>query len=556
MTPSPLTDEQRSWIEHTLLNVKLGQATANDVGQLRAMLLESQEARSIYLRFNQMDCLLSASYQETALQQAPELILDTPWQSTAKPKTKATVWTPTLIGAGIAAMIALVFSLIVFNNKTEDTAAQPAEKTKPIAKPIAKLEAEYDAHFNGESVASTITFEKGALFLDRGIAQLAFNDGTQVVFDGKCDFKIVGESTVLLTQGKLWLNCPADSNGFKIRTPDKEIRIRPSTEMGTEITDQGSSNAHVYRGRIKITDSDKNTKSIVTSEATKWQKNSMPQLTGRANFEKFTTSGDIIKARLRAHQREMLTRNDLLLYYDFSGIKNKTVFNKCADPISGSNGLTLGTTQASGRAGNDNALQFKNPGDGVKLHVKQPNQATAITIALWVNIDQLPSAISTLMNSDGWEPGSIHFQVTRSRSIKIGVNGGAAFESGSSSFDTGRWHLLATTLDFQKKKAQLYCDGVKLKTFRINNGTQWMPSLKPQLGICQIGSWDKDLSHTSPKETIFLNRNIRNRLEPKTSEIYKNHRDLKGRIDEVMIFNRALSGEEMSKLYRGNAVDS
>lgn len=535
MTSHELTNEQRDWIEQTLLNLKHGNGNADDTEKLRALLLESKEARSIYLRLNQMDCLLGASYQRSP--SLPPLKL----QTTISQKPKSNIWIPALVGAGIAAMVAFIFSINWLNNDQENIADQPEKKSDPVA----ELQSEHNARFNGDAAAKTKTFDKGELFLDRGIAQLAFKNGTQVVLDGKCDFEILDKTTVLLTRGKMWLYCPAQASGFKVRTPDKEINIHPGSEFGTEITALGATDTHVYRGLVKISDTEKRTKTIVTGEAILWKKNAIPPRIASADFEKFTTSADITKARLRAHHKSMLTRNDLLLYYDFTGIKKNTVFNKSPNSLSGSSGLILGATPVSGRIGENSALQFENPGAKVRLHAKHPDNVQAFTMALWVKIDRLPTALSTLINSNGWEPGSIHFQVTRNGSIKTGINGVAAFESPSSSFDTGRWHLFAATWNFRTRKADLYCDGVKLKSFRVNNGTKPVSSISPQLGICQIGSWQADMSHTAPKNTIYLDQG----KSKGSSTLKQDVRDLKGRVDEVMIFNRNLSQQELLELY-------
>ncbi|MGJ8656892.1 MAG: LamG-like jellyroll fold domain-containing protein [Akkermansiaceae bacterium] len=508
-----LPDEQRDWIEATLLDAGEGQASVSDIAVLRDLLAESEEARRIYLQFNQLDCHLSMA-------SANPVDIAPPAADNFIQKLRPNHLVSALVGAGIAALITLVFTMSsrTDNDEITQSAIQPEM-------PLVSLYSEYDTQFSENNTLNLNDFEKGSMSLDRGIAQLNFRNGAQIVLEGKCGFEIIDEMTVVLTYGKIWAYCPPEAHGFKVITPGGREVIDLGTEFGIEVSYQGKTDVHVFDGLVNVVDPNNGIQEITAGKAYQWNSELAPPTKKGADYGKFITSTDLRNKRIRSHHAKMLKRDDLILYYDFVQISDNKVVNKALNAAESTHGKIHRASLASGRFTPRSALQFERRGSSVELELERPEDVRQFTMALWVNIDQLPSALSTLINSNGWESGDIHFQITRSGNLRTGLHGGRAYQTETHSIQAGQWHLLATTWDLDTQEAQLYCDGRKLISSRYTKSVQYQSKDRFQWGQCQIGSW-----------------------KPLTTQL-NDIRDFKGRIDEMMIFDHTLSDAQIAELY-------
>ena len=510
-------DQQREWIERTLFDIHSGDSTPEQTNTLHELLMQSKEARAIYLQSNLLDNQLNHPhlFKQTDVKLTKK-ILSVPsfWK---KPKFSHIACT--FIGSGVAA--ALVMMLKTTNNPNPDDSITAQAITD---QPVALLQSNYNANISGNAATGKTTFDKGRLNLDQGIAQLEFRNGAQIVLDGKCGFEILNDKTVVLNHGKMWTYCPPEAHGFTVLTPSGRKIIDLGTEFGIEITLDGQTDLHVLNGLVDIVSSNNESKLVDGGKSVHWKAANDSLQLNQANFNKFVTSNDLKQKRLDAHHAAMLKRKDLLLYYDFFSKSGKTIRNKA--PRSEAllcDGTILGGTRVSGRSRQARALQLEHPDDGIRLKIKRPENITNYTIAMWIKMDRMEHALAALFNSDGWLPGSTHFQINQSGGLQAGIHSGTAFHSNSSVITNGQWHFVAVSWHLDTGKAHLYCDGKKLPVRNAKNGTEQGPLTRSDWGHCQLGSWKAPLHQAK--------------------------RDFKGRIDEFMIFDHALTGDEIKRLY-------
>lgn len=516
MNNAASSEEKREWIERTLLNLREGHGSIAEVTALRTLLMEDREARLIYLRSNQLDCMLGTVCDETEV---------TPPARAGGLRIRRGHLVSAVIGGGIAAAVILMATLGPFERPARNSDGQGSV---PKDQPVASLLSDYEAVIGGDAATGASSFGEGELLLDRGIAQLAFRNGAQIVLEGKCGFEILNETTVVLTHGKMWAYCPEEARGFKVLTPGGREIIDLGTEFGVEVSPTGETDVHVYDGLVDVVDpgSRRQRQRIEAGEALRWFGNSKPANVARADFDKFVTANMLAQRRLKAHRGRMLARTDLLLYYDFSDQGGHRAGNKATVATKSSSGRIFGAASVAGRTGGMGALQFEHPDDGVAFRLERPQEIRKFTIALWVKVDRLETPLSALLNSDGWDPGDTHFQITREGKLRAGIYGGGAFQSRSDCVQPGRWQLLAVTWDLDAMTAHFSCDGKRLQVKPHPNGLPPIADLDPQFGACRVGSWGG-----RPPASL------------------RDVRDLRGRIDEVMIFDHALSDEEFAALY-------
>ncbi|MHC4249871.1 MAG: SUMF1/EgtB/PvdO family nonheme iron enzyme, partial [Planctomycetota bacterium] len=113
----------------------------------------------------------------------------------------------------------------------------------------------------------------------------------------------------------------------------------------------------------------------------------------------------------------------------------------------GHNGSNLNvTTGLPGRVGNCYAF------NGSSSHVAVPSLGqtfTKATFSVWVNIDEIQQNNDSIIHTDDWSDGSLHYMFGRSGRISFCTNGGGQPEARSvfTAADIGNWVHLAATYD-------------------------------------------------------------------------------------------------------------
>jgi hypothetical protein len=89
------------------------------------------------------------------------------------------------------------------------------------------------------------------LELVSGTAELEFGDGAKVILEGPTKLVIDGASRGRLSHGKLYAKVPPRAAGFTIQTPASTI-VDLGTEFGVEVDRLGREQIHVFKGRVQL----------------------------------------------------------------------------------------------------------------------------------------------------------------------------------------------------------------------------------------------------------------------------------------------------------------
>ena len=184
-------------------------------------------------------------------------------------------------------------------------------------------------------------------------------------------------------------------------------------------------------------------------------------------------------------------------------------------------GAVIGARWTQGRWPGKGALEFKRITDRVRLHI--PGEFDALTLAAWVRLEGMESWYSSLMLTDGWEPGEVHWQISNDGRLILGVNSGvnAISEPLLGPGDLGRWLHVAAVVDRTGHQVIQYLDGKAVSRQELKSGT---PPLR--FGDLEIGNW------------VSEGRN-------------QAIRSLNGRIDELVVLGKILTPEEIQQIYTG-----
>ena len=156
----------------------------------------------------------------------------------------------TLVNA--AAMILLVIVLTFIPSKS---GIEVATVTDSLQAKWADVNLSMD---NGKRIATGNDW----FVLQKGYAELLFDNNTKVTVEAPAEFQILAEDRVGLKYGKLYAAVSNEAIGFSIYTNNAKI-IDMGTEFGIEADTFGSTQLHVVKGKTMLLVGDKSSKSSV-----------------------------------------------------------------------------------------------------------------------------------------------------------------------------------------------------------------------------------------------------------------------------------------------------
>jgi hypothetical protein len=240
---------------------------------------------------------------------------------------------------------------------------------------------------------------------------------------------------------------------------------------------------------------------------------------GNFDQSRFLKPGSIGFKRWQGDQIWLRNSQGLIGYFPFIQIEDGIVHNFAQfDRNSGLETIPdakiFAATWVGGRWPGKRALMFETPGDYVKLDF--PGEYQELTFAVWIKLDRIVNSHNAILNSDGWHPGAVHWQINRSggpwlstfQSTNVDIQG---------SVPPGQWVHLASTISTKTKYGKTFLNGRLVSQISLTDNVILRP------GKCRLGNWLKSSPH----------------LES---------RALHSRIDELMIWNRRLSQEEIQAM--------
>ena len=158
---------------------------------------------------------------------------------------------------GLAAAI-LVFAGFVFlrsdsdltsNSDNEIASASPSSEEQAIAATVTRLSG-YRPNAGQEALKIGDQIESGAtLAFETGLVKLAFECGAEVTLQGPCEFDLENKMLGYLKKGSVTANVPRRAFTFAIRAPGIDF-IDLGTDFGINVDADGNSQLHVFEGEV------------------------------------------------------------------------------------------------------------------------------------------------------------------------------------------------------------------------------------------------------------------------------------------------------------------
>ncbi len=395
---------------------------------------------------------------------------------------------------------------------------EPTEKpTQVAAQFTARLVNEAGAVFADHRSPGDAGFGPGTYELKEGMVHLRFASGADLVIEAPARFELVDAMRARVHWGQVRSIVPPTAKGFTIATEGVDFEDI-GTEFGLRVErGTGASAMHVFEGQVNVRKPGSGAvMESVEGGGSVAYRHGVSEPPGTLRPGEFIAPGSIGFQRWKSQGEESLRDPALIAFFPFvrDPLEPAMLRN-----LASAGGMTSGTIHGahwvSGRWSGKDALLFDRLSDFVELEI--PGEFAELTIAVWVAIDRLDHTYNALFDSNGWESGDFHLQVQRSGFPYVDLRDNAVHGSGKgfgSAIPMGQWSHVAAILSLRAHTARVYVNG----NLSYERPLQKEAVLRP--GLCRIGNW--------------LPRGD-----------YEPVRAFSGRMDELAIWNRALSQKEL-----------
>ncbi len=494
-----------------------GLASEADEQRLGELLRSSPQARQAYRRFMALHAALHWDYVAAVA----------PVTSTLPAKASRWKWVAVFVAGAIAACLA-VAAILFFSGSlagkpvTESTAARigAGDKVSPATAIAALLVDEVSAQFAPDRAPDGVRFGPGEYELLKGVVHLRFAQGADMVLASPARLEVTDAQHTRLAFGKVRVIAPPTAKGFTITTKAADY-VDLGTEFGLSVDPgSGASDLYVFDGQVNVAE---RRSGKVLSQVTQGGSSRHVDGVGAAaptlKENDFPTPGTIGFERWQQYAEKMRQDRSLLAFYPFRRAADESVLANGISEDAMAAGRIAGARWTTGRWPGKDALLFDRDTDYVQIDI--PGEHQELTLAAWLKVDRLDFELNAILNSDGYDRGDIHFQLTRQGYPRGGVVIAGLYQEKvqGNPVPVGRWCHVASVLSTKTRSQQIYVDGV------LARQRQWPDDEILRPGSCRLGNWIPD-----PRAGGIANRAFR------------------GRVDELAIWSRALSSGQVKQL--------
>jgi hypothetical protein len=505
-----------------------GTATQAEAARLSALLRNQPELRDAYTAYLDTHALLAWEFRSEVAGDPTAQTIPAPPITINRPFAAWLPWSLTVAALTVAA-VALWRSGRSEPNpiapvaNSSPTAPHVAQPNSPADSLLALVVDEAGAKFAAGRAPQGVGIRAGDYELVEGVVHFRFTHGADLVLAAPARLSITDLAHAHLAYGSIRVIAPPTAAGFTIVTPAAQY-IDLGTEFGLRVNaTDGASDLHVFDGQVNVGDTGSG--KILSEEI---EGNSSRYVRGRATSvpelkaSDFPDPAAIGFARWREYEQRMTRERGLRGFYPFRRqvdgrtVDDHTLANTHVDHAAG-DGRIHGARWASGRWPGKDALLFDRDDDYVELDIS--GELSQLTIAAWIKVDRLDFELNAILNTNLSPTGGMHFQLTRQGLPRGGVLGTKCRDDFvGRPVPLGEWSHVAMVIDSDARSQKFYVNGELSRT-------------RPQLAHAVIRPGTMRLGNWLPAVNGF-----------------ETPRALRGRVDELAIWNRALTEKELAEL--------
>lgn len=520
--------------------------SAEEKGELESLLLAWPQARTLFWKRASFNGLLRRRARENwgrklalgpsdAEESAPASVWRRWWSAWQRPLQPAAWWP--LAGAALI-LIVIVASQSWKSGSDRRASAKSAQTSGPIpeVQGVATMLRAVGVKWTGTERIAGNVLKPGWLKFEEGWVEVQFHRGARVVIEGPAEFELITDMQARCLLGKVRADVPPPATGFEVLSPNVRVVDR-GTSFGLEVERNGPAEVHVFSGKVDLATS----LSPQTLHALEQGKAIRVDPTGTLSdipngTHDFTSTESLdqeanaaMAARFKTwseHSESLRADPALLIQYTFESFANRLLPNMAREATLTSDGTIIGCSSTEGRWPGKRALDFKQVGDRIRFAL--PKQHEELTCVTWIRLDAIDRPYTALLMSGDAVVGELQWQLRNNGQVLFGKRKepgwgyGKLFAADSppvlNSQRCGSWMQLAFVYDSRAKTLTHYLDGQQIAKQSTDSQIPLTTS------ALEIGNWTP--MGGDPMEPI---------------------RAFNGRMDEFLVFSRALKAEEIQR---------
>lgn len=451
------------------------------------------------------------------------------------------------LAASLVALVSAGWAILMTDWNRDDelvTTNLAHHESEPTHQTVAVLTRTANAVWRSAYPLKTGTsLRRGSLVLESGSAQFECYSGVSVYVEGPAELELISPERIKCNRGRIRANVPPTATSFEVIHPSGKL-IDRGTEFAMNVSPDSASLVTVFSGKVELHRNAPDTEAAIfeAGESAKILSTGGIQsvdatpddfLSSLRLDKQFAADEHSRQARWHAYLNQIAAAKSLIRHYTFEAeqpndrvlrnIARSNGESMSAKPL---HGAVVGCQWTEGRWSGTSALDFKRIGDRVRLVV--PGEFDTLSIVAWVRIDSLDHRLNSLLMSDGYEPGELHWQINkRENQLVVGVQAPDELRGPNYVADNAfqpehlaQWTQLAMVYDRPNQRVHHFIDGERIASNVITL------DIPIRIGPASLGNW-LPADHYTPT-TI---------------------RNFNGRMDEVMMFDQALSGQAIKNLF-------
>jgi len=444
--------------------------------------------------------------------------------------------------AGLGSLAAvLLLALPLFRPPPPPAVVSAPEQAEPIDVNVARLMQAPGAEWekNGLTAQPGASLPAGWVHLRSGMAQIQFYSGATVILEGPADVQLISPQEAYCARGKLRATIPHQACGFTIGSPKLKL-VDLGTEFGLRVDESAQTEVHVFQGKVKVYgagsgQAEASQRELTAGHGLRVDESGMAHVIvpEPSAFPTAQQLAHLAEQESRRRYQAWLAASErlrqdprLLLYYTFQTDRpwDRILPDRVKGRQTPLDGTIVGCEWTNGRWPGKQALEFKSPGDRVRIYV--PGEYDAITLMAWVCLDSLENRYNGLLVTDSWGDGYLQWQIRQDQMLYMsmerrpGEHDQLASPPIMGPAHLGRWTHLAAVYNRPAGTAQHYVNGRAVSVHGL------LYPHKVQFRFAAIGNWGAP-KPGHPNRICNLN----------------------GRMDEFALFKQALEAQEIRDLY-------
>ncbi|MCM8526620.1 MAG: hypothetical protein NE327_08900 [Lentisphaeraceae bacterium] len=486
--------------------------------EFQSLLKNSAEAKNIYLDFCQMHAMLNEESGYLA-GNVPEV--------TSRPKVKKFSYAPLF---AIAAMLAITF--IAYFTKINSTTeiGKNIYRGEAVASVGKSVGVEFTYTVNGnEPFKVGDKMPAGLYELNKGVIQLDYDHGTKLVIESPAVFELMDEKNIGLRDGKLSASVTDAGKNFTVQSLGVSI-----VDLGTEFSVYAQKGeyleAHVFKGLVDVQmhyETEDQNYEVAEGQAVRVLMGAAGPVVAGIDLRK-----DFFLRQMsqpKDNYSETLLAKNPVIYYPMDISNDGITLNDWSNSkINGSAAdvKDVSSLWAAGKVGSAIRLSGSNHKAYVYVEDYPKTTSNKLTVVGWVFAETRPMWATIVKNWGAQKYGQFHFGLNSKGFLDVEVQDEEGerihITEQSNRFPLMQWQHVAFVHDGTTVK--LYRNGVIVALHDVQGIRHPVDLKKMSIGT-KLDDNEKSPSMASP-----------------------GHWD--GRMDEIAVFNKALSDVDIEELYR------